>query len=310
MSWFKVDDGFHSHPKVVEALESRHGKGAIALWTLCGSWAGDQETDGFVPAAIVKRLGGTRQETDLLVAVRLWSRAEGGFSYHGWGERNPLKTELDDKREATRKRVSDWREKRVRNSVTGTTCNAVSNAAPDPTRPDPTDLNPPIPPAGGGQVVELRDASREAMRPPPFGGAPAAEVRDGWAEAWFAAGAGAPPRLVGSVLASAVAFAGDVARSHGRPLREAARAIASAALQAPGSDPTWHLTRLDPYAAPRASQAPSSSPAERVKSAESEVRAALDRNASESELRDLTRRVAEAKAARDSHEERGRYARR
>lgn len=312
MTWFKVDDGFYDHPKVLAALDSKHGKGAIALWTLCGSWCGKHETDGVVPALVAKRLGGTTQEVELLLTVRLWSRVDGGFTFHGWSERNPLKDALETKRERTRKRVADWRAGTAGNAVTPPVTNSVANAAPVPTRPDPSRPDhkiPPIPPPGGG-TPELPDADPETFRAPPVGGAPAAEVREGWGEAWHAAGAGAPPRLVGSVLASAVAFAGDVARAHGKPLREAARAIASAALQAPGSDPTWHLTRLDPFAAPRAAQGPLASLPEQIQAAEAELQAAAARKAPTPELAEIAGRLKTLKARRDEREERNRYARR
>jgi hypothetical protein len=86
---------------------------------------------------------------------------------------------------------------------------------------------------------------------PVLGGGLAQEVREGWAEAYFEAKAGAPPRLIGKQLEAAILFADDVARTHCKQPREAARAIAAATLTSGEKDVrTWGLTKLDPYAAP------------------------------------------------------------
>src|SRR4051812_9143173 len=111
MTWFKVDDGFSDNAKVHALQESKHWKGAIALWTLAGSWCSKQETDGVVPELTVRRLGGTTAEADALIECGLWERAEKGYRFHQWAERNPLKADLQAKREQNRERVAKHREK-------------------------------------------------------------------------------------------------------------------------------------------------------------------------------------------------------
>lgn len=91
-----------------------------------------------------------------------------------------------------------------------------------------------------------------AMASPVVSACAGQEVREGWAEAWFAADAGVPPMLTGKVFAAAVAFAQGVASVHGKPLREAARAVAGAAIarHSDADQRGWALSRLDPFAAP------------------------------------------------------------
>lgn len=74
------------------------------------------------------------------------------------------------------------------------------------------------------------------------------EVRDGWAEAFDSAGGRTVPRLAPQLMASAVAFARDVAKKHKVTLREAAKEIAAnvAACGTPGKEP-FELAQLDPY---------------------------------------------------------------
>lgn len=104
MPWFKVDDNFALHPKVMRA-----GNEAIGLWVRAGSWAMQQLTDGFVPDDIVPILG-TVKAAKRLVAVGLWLPVEGGYQFHEWVARNPSRSDLEAQREATRKRQQRWRE--------------------------------------------------------------------------------------------------------------------------------------------------------------------------------------------------------
>lgn len=69
MSWFKVDDTAHSHPKLRGA-----GTAAIGLWTLGGSYAAQYLTDGIVHAHFVKT-NSTAPQVARLVKAGLWHPA-------------------------------------------------------------------------------------------------------------------------------------------------------------------------------------------------------------------------------------------
>ena len=71
MSWFKVDDGFYSHPKVL-AIPRPMRPVAIGTWLLTGTWSATQLTDGRVPAHMLDELGASPEGAEMLVAVRLW----------------------------------------------------------------------------------------------------------------------------------------------------------------------------------------------------------------------------------------------
>ena len=154
MTWFRVDDGFSDHAKVHALQDSKHWKGAIALWTLAGSWCAKHEKDGLVPAATVRRLGFVAAEADALVTCGLWGKAEDGYQFHQWQERNPLRAELDAKREQTRNKVTEWRDRNKKPKCNPVTNDHVTGHAevgnhpvtlppsqtlpvPDPSRPDP-----------------------------------------------------------------------------------------------------------------------------------------------------------------------------
>ena len=84
MTWFKVDDTFAIHPKVVQA-----GNDAIGLWARAGSWCSQQLTGGRFPAYMVPVLGGNASQCESLVRVGLWDEVPDGYQFHGWDEWQP-----------------------------------------------------------------------------------------------------------------------------------------------------------------------------------------------------------------------------
>lgn len=167
MTWFKVDDSFHSHPKAMAASPA-----ALGLWVVAGSWSGMNLTEGHVPAHVLPRLMPKAERLAReLVAVGLWDRVENGFVFHDWTTYNPTRAEAI----AARERQSSggaignhrrWHEgkgkvdPRCRYCQNGTSPNdRVTDRVPDggtesvpnpPSRPDPTRPNKSTPPATPG----------------------------------------------------------------------------------------------------------------------------------------------------------------
>lgn len=139
MTWFKIDDRFHSHPKVLAA-----GNAAVGLWARCGSWSADQNQEGFVPHAIA-RMYGTAAEIKALVRVGLFEDDDrGGYLIHDWLDFNPSADRVASEREAAAERQrrlrasrrDSPRDKRRDSRVTTPVSNGVSHTT--PTRPDPS----------------------------------------------------------------------------------------------------------------------------------------------------------------------------
>ncbi len=101
MTWFKVDDQFHDHKKVRRLGKDRLP--AAGLWSLCGSWAADNLTDGFVPTEVVQRSDPTEQYARRLVEVGFWEIAEqdgeAGYQFHDWDDHQPTRAEVLERRE-------------------------------------------------------------------------------------------------------------------------------------------------------------------------------------------------------------------
>lgn len=92
MTWFRIDDGFHSHPKVLRA-----GNAALGLWTRCGAWSSHYLTDGWIPAQIALDFG-TKWEANCLVRAGLWVRERGGFRMHDFHDHNPTAAEVNERK--------------------------------------------------------------------------------------------------------------------------------------------------------------------------------------------------------------------
>lgn len=84
MTRFVVDDKAHANSKIRSVLAD--DPAALALWTVAGSWCGDQTNDGFVPDHQVPWLipVGGEELARKLVRHGLWRRVRGGYQFHEW----------------------------------------------------------------------------------------------------------------------------------------------------------------------------------------------------------------------------------
>lgn len=191
MAWFKIDDGFHCHPKVFAA-----GTPAIGLYVRCGSWAAQQVTDGIVPKHVAKMYG-TPRMIKALVDAGLWHQKghdcescpeldANSYAIHQYLERNPSRVDTELARKAKTERQQRWREGKKKGQVNegdgpnvdgdvDASTGRHGDAAPHPTPPvpspeSPTETPPPPPPSadkpstdvahvsGRGEVQPLIDA--------------------------------------------------------------------------------------------------------------------------------------------------------
>lgn len=81
---FVVDDKAHANSKIRSVLAD--DPAALALWTVAGSWCGDQTNDGFVPDHQLPWLMpvGGEELARKLVRHGLWRRVRGGYQFHEW----------------------------------------------------------------------------------------------------------------------------------------------------------------------------------------------------------------------------------
>lgn len=161
MPWARIDDGLHANEKFAAI-----SLGATGLWTLCLSWTTDQLKDGFIPKAMVTRLGGC-DALDLaqeLVAAGLWEEAEGGYQVHDYLEYNPPSTKVIAEREAAKARMTRRRTEQKPNIDEGS-----PDVRPNFARssPSPTPHSPlPVRGKAGSAVEKHGEAAAEPAKEP------------------------------------------------------------------------------------------------------------------------------------------------
>lgn len=101
MTWFKVDDGFWSHPKVLQLSLPARG-----LWVSAGAYCAAHLTDGFIAEPALPTVAGYARNADKyaaeLVAARLWDRESGGWRFHDWTDMQPTRASIEERRAADR----------------------------------------------------------------------------------------------------------------------------------------------------------------------------------------------------------------
>lgn len=149
MTWFKVDDSFSDHPKI-KSIPRAERRGAVALWTLAGSYAARQLTEGFIYADDVEDLACTKKDARALLTAGLWHQAghtcercpevpPGQFLFHDWQIYQRSRDEVLTERAASAERQKRAREKAkaerdalrdnlMRHGVTNPVTSAVSHA--------------------------------------------------------------------------------------------------------------------------------------------------------------------------------------
>ena len=146
MPWFKVDDGFWSHPKVL-GLSAQ----AVALWVRAGSYCANHLTDGNVARGVVAVLGHSESDATELVFAGLWKNTHDGWKYNDWADYQPAREEIERQRRMKADRQKRWREAhrnqqgQFKDDRSGAdSVDASVDASRDapvdtaPTRPDPT----------------------------------------------------------------------------------------------------------------------------------------------------------------------------
>lgn len=118
MTWFKVDDTAHTHPKILKA-----GNAAVGLWLRCGAFSAQHLTDGIVPGSVAA-MSGTTPQINKLVRVGLWhphghtcprcpQPAEGDYLMHDYLAYNPTRAEVLDARERAAEKKRRQRQRHV-----------------------------------------------------------------------------------------------------------------------------------------------------------------------------------------------------
>ena len=167
MTWFKVDDGFWSHPKTAMLSDA-----AIALWVRAGAYSCQHLTDGVISKPVL-RMVGTHEAADELIACGLWIEVDDGWRFHDWEKYQETREAVVKRREAWRDRQKQSREKH--DSKRGESRNVsrvTSNVTPDVTH-DASNVvtlgvpSRPVPSITSNEVIDtsrIKDAFERAWK--------------------------------------------------------------------------------------------------------------------------------------------------
>lgn len=156
MTWFKLDDQFHSHPKVITA-----GNAAIGLYCRLGTYCADKLTDGFIAKPIAMSMGSKAELRALTVCPipdtrPLLAVVDGGYHMVDYLQYNPTREQVLAERGKAKARMDKLRGR----SGVGSgeqTANEHTNFAPGSPSPVPV----PVPPE------YISDNSTSVNTPPP-----------------------------------------------------------------------------------------------------------------------------------------------
>ncbi|MDT0451853.1 mucin-2 [Streptomyces hesseae] len=162
--WARLDDGFHSHPKIIRA-----GNAAAGLLVRVISYAGQHLTDGVVPGAVVREYG-TAVQVRKLSAVGLLHAAghdctrcpqpdAGDYLVHDFLDSNPSRSRVNADRERAAERQRQVRAAKTAVAPDANSPRSATGSRPKRPRNDP-DSAPHFP--AEPQVKAVRHAGRLA----------------------------------------------------------------------------------------------------------------------------------------------------
>ena len=155
MPWFRLEDSFDTHPKVIAA-----GNEATGLFVRCGTYCARHLTDGYIPEQVVL-LYGSNELAETLVQAKLWRRVRGGWRMPDYLEYNPSAQTVDKERAAKNDRQKRWRDARSRRAVDAST-RASRDASTEASLRRSRDASPPRPEGSGAGEPAPKAGSRRA----------------------------------------------------------------------------------------------------------------------------------------------------
>lgn len=186
MTWFRIDDGFESSPKVVAIPRGATRLRAVGLWTSVGVWCARTYTDGLFAPEMITEQGGTKTDAAHLIRVGLWHKAgegcdtdtcpagvEGMLRIHDYLEYNPSRAQKVAERAARAEAGRAGGKASGRSRREAKTKHGASGRLEPPTRPVP------FPMAAAAEDPQVVDG--EGAAPPPL--PPAIEILRGALEA-------------------------------------------------------------------------------------------------------------------------------
>lgn len=164
-----LDEAWHRWPEI-----HRVGTAAAGLYSRCGSYIADTQTDGFIPTAVAQQYG-TPEWIARLVEVGLWRIDEFGFWDTRYFPLNASKAVIDERKKKAAARQQRFRDNRSKPKTRKSRDSNASRDASVTTPPSPASPEgegktggrhpPDIPPGSGHcRVCDFPAAHRSHIR--------------------------------------------------------------------------------------------------------------------------------------------------
>lgn len=153
MPWFRMDDDFADHPKVVDL-----DLASVGLWSLAGAYCSHYLTDGAITVSSLRRIAPhitlttKKKLAAKLVERGLWETTEDGWQIHDFNDYNPYAEAEKEKRRKrsiagrkggiesgkTRRAEANYEANASPFASSNSEANGKQNTNPVPSRPDPS----------------------------------------------------------------------------------------------------------------------------------------------------------------------------
>lgn len=86
LAWVRLDTAMPRNQKILSLMAMKDGHRAGFVWLCSLSYAGEQGTDGFIPAPALPMIHARQADADRLVEVGLWLPQPGGWAINDWAD--------------------------------------------------------------------------------------------------------------------------------------------------------------------------------------------------------------------------------
>lgn len=142
--YIKVDQSLGDHRRSLD-LSPKHYLAALGLHVLGIGYCDRMRSDGYIPDAIVPRIGGTSCKAALaeLVRVGFWETTDGGYQIHDYLDWQDSASELDAKREQAQMAANkSWDARRNANGKAKRNAKRIASGSASGNAPEPNHTEP------------------------------------------------------------------------------------------------------------------------------------------------------------------------
>jgi hypothetical protein len=97
LPWVRLDTQIATNPKILVLTEQKQYR-ALWMYTCALGYSGAHGTDGYIPAASLVFIHGTKRDAEALVSVGLWRPTTGGYDINDWADYQQSGQELSARR--------------------------------------------------------------------------------------------------------------------------------------------------------------------------------------------------------------------